>query len=205
MPDELSNVNLAFFATFVFIATFITFSVALPAGLFVPNIVIGATYGRMFGNYMQDWTGDMSIHPGTYALIGAAAQLAGFSRMTVSLTVIVIELTNEMNYLLPVMLTITVAQWVGNIFSVSMYDMVIFLRRIPYLPALLPPNVDRLVAEDIMTPASKCHTLPRIVRVMDVIRVLQASAHNGFPVYDEFEEKNGNTKLRVVGMVIRFH
>jgi len=203
MPDELSNGALAFFGTFVFIATFITFSVALPAGLFVPNIVIGATYGRIMGNYMQEWTGDPNVHPGTYALIGAAAQLAGFSRMTVSLTVIVIELTNEMSYLLPVMLTITMAQWVGNVFSVSMYDMVIFLRRIPYLPALLPPNVDRLSAEDIMTPAEKCHTLPRIVRVMDVIRVLQASAHNGFPVYDEFEEKNGNTKLRVVGMVIR--
>jgi len=204
VDDEISYMTLAVFLVFVFVASFITFSIALPAGLFVPNILIGATYGRFFGMVMASLDPDnLDIHPGTYALIGAAAQLAGFSRMTVSLTVIVIELTNEMTYLLPVMLVITVAQWVGNMFSVSMYDMVIFLRRIPYLPALLPPNVDRLVAEDIMTPAEECHTLPRIVRVMDVIRVLQSSAHNGFPIYDEFEEKDGNTKLRVVGMVIR--
>ena len=40
--------------------------------------------------------------------------------MTISLTVIVIELTNEMTYLLPIMLTITTSQWVGNLFTVSM-------------------------------------------------------------------------------------
>lgn len=104
------------------------------------------------------------------------------------------------------MLTITIAQWVGNIFSISMYDMVIFLRRIPYLPALLPPNVDRLVAEDVMIKAKDLHALPRIVRVMDVVRVLQASSHNGFPVYEEFQyrDKTGaGTKQRVIGMVIR--
>jgi len=107
-----------------------------------------------------------------------------------------------MSYLLPVMLTITIAQWVGNIFSISMYDMVIFLRRIPYLPALLPPNVDRLVAEDVMTPAKDLFTLPRVVRVKDVIQVLQTSTNNGFPVVEEIADARG-VSHRVIGMVIR--
>merc|ERR1712216_9806 len=138
------------------------------------------------GNMMRE--SSASVHPGTYALIGAAAQLAGFSRMTVSLTVIVIELTNQMTYLLPVMITITVAQWAGNFFSISMYDMVIFMRRIPYLPHLLPPNVDRLVAEDVMTDGPTVQTFPRIVRVKDVIQVLQTSTNNGFPVVEEIAD-----------------
>ena len=49
------------------------------------------------------------VYPGTYALIGAAAFLGGVVRMTISLTVILIESTNEISYGLPIMLTLMVS------------------------------------------------------------------------------------------------
>ena len=62
----------------------------------------------MLSPYYFNWL--TSIYPGTYALIGAASFLGGVVRMTISLTVILIESTNEIEYGLPIMLTVMVTK-----------------------------------------------------------------------------------------------
>lgn len=47
----------------------------------------------------QNRNGDCVI-PGVYAMVGAAASLAGVTRSTVSLTVIMFELTGTLTYVL---------------------------------------------------------------------------------------------------------
>lgn len=54
----------------------------------------------------------MELYSGTFALIGAAAFLGGVVRMTISLTVILIESTNEITYGLPIMITLMVTPYV---------------------------------------------------------------------------------------------
>ena len=53
--------------------------------------------------------GYKDIYSGTFALIGAAAFLGGVVRMTISLTVIMIESTNEISYGLPIMIVLMVS------------------------------------------------------------------------------------------------
>ena len=63
-------------------------------------------------NWSPQYLGFLSnLYPGTYALIGAAAFLGGVVRMTISLTAILIETTHEIDYGLPIMLTLLVSLW----------------------------------------------------------------------------------------------
>jgi chloride channel 7 len=61
----------------------------------VPSLLSGAALGRLFGrvlHYMDGASGTFA-DSGTYALVGAAAMLGGMARMTISLTVILLEAT----------------------------------------------------------------------------------------------------------------
>ena len=54
--------------------------------------------------------GYQHTYHGTFALIGAASFLGGVVRMTISLTVILIESTNEISYGLPIMISLMVCK-----------------------------------------------------------------------------------------------
>lgn len=52
-----------------------------------------------------------------YALVGAAAQLAAIERITISLTVIVLETTGDITFAVPIILCVVIAKWVGDFFT----------------------------------------------------------------------------------------
>ena len=78
---------------------------------------------------------------GKYALIGAACQLGGTVRMTISLTVILIECTGDITFGLPIMMSLILSKWTGDFFNyvswqtlimhfMSYETLIIVLRRI---------------------------------------------------------------------------
>lgn len=72
--------------------TIITFGCKVPSGIIIPALDAGAFFGRLIGQLIPN------ISPGIFAMVGSAAFLAGVSRMTVSLAVIMFELTGEVSY-----------------------------------------------------------------------------------------------------------
>jgi chloride channel 3/4/5 len=81
--------------------------------------------------------GDLAcVVPGLYAMVGAAAALSGVTRTTVSLAVIMFELTDTLTYVVPIMLAVLVAKTVADaIERGGVYDLVIELAQLPYLEA----------------------------------------------------------------------
>lgn len=57
------------------------------------------------------------MDPRKYALLGAAGQLGGVVRMTISLTAILIEATQGISFGLPLIIVLIMAKWVGDFFN----------------------------------------------------------------------------------------
>lgn len=172
-----------------------TYGLLIPSGLFVPALVTGAIYGRFIGELMNDAGHD--TYAGTYAVMGAAAFMGGVVRMTISLTVILLEATNEMAFAPPLMITLMVAKWVGDQFDMGIYDVHIHLKKQPLLEWEAEAEMKRFQAADVMS--KEVVTVQPVARVSDLVAMLTSCTHNGFPVVADGEEG----KPRMVGMVLR--
>ena len=107
---EFNLLTLLYFFLSYFVLTLWACGGAVAGGLLVPLLIVGASYGRLFGSLMIS-AGFSSVDPGVYALIGAASFFSGVTRMTISLSIIMLEITNDLHYLPAIMLTVMMAKW----------------------------------------------------------------------------------------------
>uniref|UniRef100_A0A7N5K0G1 Chloride voltage-gated channel 7 n=1 Tax=Ailuropoda melanoleuca TaxID=9646 RepID=A0A7N5K0G1_AILME len=116
-PGSYNPMTLGLFTLVYFFLACWTYGLTVSAGVFIPSLLIGAAWGRLFGISLSYLTGAaIWADPGKYALMGAAAQLGGIVRMTLSLTVIMMEATSNVTYGFPIMLVLMTAKIVGDIF-----------------------------------------------------------------------------------------
>ncbi|XP_068148620.1 H(+)/Cl(-) exchange transporter 5 [Drosophila tropicalis] len=194
--------------------TIFTFGMKVPAGLFIPSLLLGAIMGRIVGigveqlaySYPNIWlfTGECAdsnlITPGLYAVVGAAAVLGGVTRMTVSLVVIMFELTGGVRYIVPLMAAAMASKWVGDALGrQGIYDAHIALNGYPFLDSK-EEFAHTTLAADVMQP-KRNETLNVITQdsmtVDDVENLLKETEHNGYPVVVSRENQY------LVGFVLR--
>lgn len=170
---------LTFFATCFFLSIF-SYGIVTPAGLFVPVILTGAAYGRFVGMLVGS---NSNLNHGLFAVLGSASLLGGSMRMTVSMCVIILELTNNLLLLPLVMLVLLISKTVADAFNGNIYDLIMTLKGLPYLEAHVEPYMRQLTVGDVVTgPLQIFHGFEKVA---NVVHVLKATRHNGFPVVDE--------------------
>uniref|UniRef100_A0A8D2GXF6 Chloride channel protein n=1 Tax=Urocitellus parryii TaxID=9999 RepID=A0A8D2GXF6_UROPR len=184
-----SPITLGLFFVLYFLLACWTYGISVPSGLFVPSLLCGAAFGRLVANVLKSYIGLGHIYSGTFALIGASAFLGGVVRMTISLTVILIESTNEITYGLPIMITLMVAKWTGDFFNKGIYDIHVGLRGVPLLEWETEVEMDKLRASDIMEP-NLTYVYPH-TRIQSLVSILRTTVHHAFPVVTE---NRGNEK-----------
>ena len=113
------------------ILTTITFGIKVPAGIYVPSMVVGGMLGRIVGHLVQylaltypdsaifgscptDGGLESCVTPGVYALVAAGATMCGVTRLSVTLVVILFELTGSLDHVLPFSLSVLVAKWTAD-------------------------------------------------------------------------------------------
>jgi chloride channel 7 len=162
-----------------FIFTCITYGTFIPAGLFLPGILIGCSLGRVLGLFIENYI-VQEIHPSTYAIIGAAAVLAGYSRLSFSLAIIMLETTENVNLFLPIIFALFVSFAVGGIFNKSMYVSAVRGKNFPFLSEDVPMCNELITAEQIMTRPVKALNYKASVQTMH--NYLLENKFDGFPI-----------------------
>ncbi|KAA0060547.1 chloride channel protein CLC-c [Cucumis melo var. makuwa] len=175
----------------------ITYGIAVPSGLFIPVILAGASYGRIVGRLFGSVaTLDVSL----YALLGAASFLGGTMRMTVSLCVILLELTNNLLMLPLLMLVLLISKSVADIFNKGVYDQIVKMKGLPFMEAHAEPFMRQLVAGGVAS--GPLITFSGIEKVDNIVHALKMTNHNGFPVIDEPPFSDSS---ELCGLVLRSH
>lgn len=180
--------SLAIFFGLYCILGLVTFGIAVPSGLFLPVILMGSAYGRMLGIAVEPYT---KLDQGLYAVLGAASLMAGSMRMTVSLCVIFLELTNNLLLLPITMLVLLIAKTVGDCFNPSIYDIILELKGLPFLDAHPEPWMRNITVGELADVKQTLITLSGIEKVGRIVEVLRNTTHNGFPIVDAGAELHG--------------
>ncbi|XP_018044211.1 PREDICTED: chloride channel protein 2 isoform X3 [Atta colombica] len=147
------------FVLFTFIFSIISSTVPVPSGIFIPVFKIGAALGRTVGEAMALWfpTGVRyggvitPIVPGGYATVGAAA-FSGAVTHTISVSVIIFEMTGQITHIVPIMIAVLISNAIAALLQPSIYDSIILIKKLPYLPDLLPSSsgMYNVYVEDFM-------------------------------------------------------
>ncbi|XP_053486139.1 chloride channel protein 1 isoform X1 [Ictalurus furcatus] len=163
----------------------------IPSGAFMPVFILGAAFGRLVGEIMATLFPNgilfdgivYRILPGGYAVIGAAA-MTGAVTHTVSTAVICFELTGQISHILPMMVAVILANMVAQGLQPSLYDSIIQVKKLPYLPELGFGHISKynICVEDIMV--KKVKFLSPQTTYRELLHLLETTTLKTIPVVD---------------------
>jgi len=174
------------------LATSLTLGSGGSGGVFAPSLFLGGTLGAAFGWLMHAAFPFWTATHGAYALVGMAAVVAAATHAPITAVVILFEMTRDYRIILPLLIAVAIAVTVaqlfarGNIYSTKLLRRGINLERGKDVDLLRRATVGEAMVRDVVT-VSEDGT------VGEVIKLMQESRHNGFPVVD--------SQQRLVGII----
>uniref|UniRef100_A0A7S2RGL4 Chloride channel protein n=1 Tax=Mucochytrium quahogii TaxID=96639 RepID=A0A7S2RGL4_9STRA len=185
-------INLLLFAAIKFLLSVLAINLPVPCGVFTPVFAVGAALGRFFGELVF-LMGGRTVTAGGYALVGAASFTAGATG-TVSTAVIVFELTNQLSYMLPVLLSVLIGQAAARQISVSIYESLAETKNLPSFPHVRRQSSYSLPIYKIMKKRTAC--VPRVVTKAGIEQALlradnfKLDPYYLFALVDNLQEKH---------------
>lgn len=171
-------------------------NILVPAGIFMPVILMGGVLGRFVGYFIYYCGHTDAFIPG-YALVGAVAFSSGITH-TISAAVIAVEMTGNLGMLLPCLVVAVLSAGITKSSGLSVYDQGMINRGLETFQLLLlgKHGSDR-VAASVMD--DKVASLPKTVRVLQLVKALELTRQTVFPVTDDSPDE----KMKLVGSVLR--
>ena len=122
--------------------------------------------------------------------------LAGYTRLSFSLAVIMLETTENVNLFLPIIFALFISFAVGRIFNRSLYAASLNFKSVPFLTESVPPENQLIKAEAVMSRPVTC--LAKKSNVETIYEILKDDSLNGVPVVESLSDDK-----RLIGMITR--
>ncbi|CAI5758878.1 unnamed protein product [Candida verbasci] len=182
--------------------TIITYGCKVPAGIFVPSMAAGACFGRAMGIivdfiyrkypdssifqacHVDETLNGKCIIPGTYAFLGAAAGLCGITDLTVTVVIIMFELTGALRYIVPTMIVVAITKSITDKWGKGgIADQMIEYNGLPLIDSKkefkFGVNVDQAMTKETIT-FSMDHN--DTITYNEIRQIFQKSDIKGFPI-----------------------
>lgn len=173
-------------------ATCFTLGSGNSGGVFAPSLFMGAIVGGLVGNLAQNMFPDLVGHPGAYAIVGMAAVFAGAARAPITAILIVFEMSNDYQLILPLMMATVLSTLVAEIlFTESIYTLKLRLKGISLQHGRDRDVMQNLLVEDAMD--RNPYVVEKTMPLDELLAFFQKAHAHSFPIVD------GNHHL--IGMV----
>lgn len=203
-----------FYATFVRASlVIVSYGAKVPAGIFVPSMAVGATFGRAISLIVERFiTGPGVITSGAYAFLGAAGALCGITNLTLTVVVIMLELTGAFIYIIPTMIVVAITRIIMSTSgTMGIADQMIMVNGFPILEMEEDEEKEgeRLLsqykAQDIMS--KRLIVLNETMYISELEKMIYESGANnsvnGFPIVVNNDKTDPD--MECIGYVLRRH
>jgi CIC family chloride channel protein len=136
---------LAILAGLKILDTMLSFVSGTPGGMFAPTLFIGAMLGGAVGGAERYLLPNLTISPGTYALVGMGVLFAGFLRAPMTSVFMVLEVSGNYSIIVPVIVANTFAYVISRLLQpIPIFDL------LTRQDGLDLPSMEELREEDIL-------------------------------------------------------
>lgn len=194
LNDRLTLTAVAVLALAKLVAWWIALGSGTSGGTLAPLLLIGGSFGSLFGMAVRALDPALPLSPGAFAVVGMAATFGASTRATFTAIVFLFELTRDYRIILPMMLAAVVADIVAAALMRESLMTEKLARRglrvhTEYEVDLLRTTLVRQVM------SSRVETLPAEATIAQARERLAAGRHSAYPLVD--------AEGRCVGIVAR--
>ena len=144
--SDLTLLALALLVGLKILATSTTLAAGGSGGVFAPSLYIGAMLGGAFGLAVHEALPSVTAPAGAYALVGMGAVFAGAAHAPITAILILFELTDDYQIILPLMLAVVVSHLVSS----SLHPDSIYSTKLRHLGGLTPLQAARRSVLDLV-------------------------------------------------------
>lgn len=172
------------------VMTSITIGAGGSGGIFAPSLFMGAMIGGGFGIIVQGIPYFSVAPPGAYALVGMSAVVAGTTHAPIQAILILFEMTDNYQIILPIMISCVISKMVARkISSDSIYTLKLSRRGELTGTGKDISVLENLHVRDVMD--TRFRTIPRETPFYEIVKLIRTTNHDIFPVVNETGEYVG--------------
>lgn len=183
LNDRLTVGLIAVLAIAKLIAWWLALGSGTSGGTLAPLLLIGGSFGSLFGFAVRAVHPGVGLSPGAFALVAMAAVFGASTRATFTSIVFLFELTRDYRVILPLMLAAVVADLVAAaLLRESLMTEKLARRGLRVQTEYEVDVLRTTLVREVMTPSVV--TLPASATVGDARRRLAAGPHSAYPLVD---------------------